>query len=391
MYYFFGEKHESIEKRGCSNLLCDTYTSNGPIYYNQQCIGISLLIHHWLNYNNKNNIVTDFYIEEKFIDNNVRTQKKQQRESLKQGNYNTSDISWMQVTAFNMEPCLVKNKIGCPYLPNVHSHYIDVRYIDQYGFTLDPFNLDFVTWKINDNFPKDMVIIRKLNQDIKLIINFFIKHYKDLLNIMLIPNKLDTINNYINMYDKQFSTRIIKTLFVRQLEDIKKMSKQHDAATHRVAAELTKLKHINPKMASKIFNFIHNKAQNYINLLSSNYNQQIGKFEALLQVYFETTYLQPDLENIKELFLFFLSNMTDALIPLSALSMDTYLLARMFTQQASTEVIVYTGVAHADLYNDFFTTQLKTMPLVSVTYTNNKCVHVDNLKDYIDINKFLAT
>jgi len=84
-----------------------------------------------------------------------------------------------------------------------------------------------------------------------------------------------------------------------------------------------------------------------------------------------------------------LQAITAALVPLSSLSMDAYLLARMFLQTESSEIIAYAGSNHIQHYSQFFEDYLGVKRLAGVDPEfDNRCLDVIDLPKYLDANKY---
>ena len=85
----------------------------------------------------------------------------------------------------------------------------------------------------------------------------------------------------------------------------------------------------------------------------------------------------------------FLEKYANELLPLSALFMDTYVLIRIFLQNDSSQIIVYTGSAHTAQYSRFIEDYLGIQPNLHFPLVpNNLCLEITNLSDYLPANEY---
>jgi hypothetical protein len=70
-----------------------------------------------------------------------------------------------------------------------------------------------------------------------------------------------------------------------------------------------------------------------------------------------------------------ISSYTELLLKLSALSMDAYILSRMFIQKGE-DVIVYAGSHHIATYAKFFKTLKSKIIIESPSIPNNRCLNI---------------
>ena len=159
-YILFGDRH--FNRNGnCKEQghLCDHFdgTFENTYSYGSDCTTIGALLHNWLTYNNDHNIKTDFYVESIYTKNdrqhdqeylNIIKNRKINKYHIKPGTKKSNnspfkDKSWLQLIPIIMYPCFIREKTGCPYYPNVHSHYIDVRLMDTIDgvINVNPFSL----------------------------------------------------------------------------------------------------------------------------------------------------------------------------------------------------------------------------------------------------------
>ena len=158
---------------------------------------------------------------------------------------------------------------------------------------------------------------------------------------------------------------------------------------HRAAAELLRLQHTQPELAELIRDFIESKADSYINEIQADYNilqEVVSQMEdTLYQTKPNKTTLQYTYNKLKGLF----TNMVYHLVPMSALSMDAYLLARMFLQTDSQEIIVFAGSKHIEHYTEFFKYYLAAQPVIDIpSETDNRCLVSTKLPQYLPANKY---
>ena len=78
--------------------------------------------------------------------------------------------------------------------------------------------------------------------------------------------------------------------------------------------------------------------------------------------------------------------------PIRSISVDIYTLSRMFTQTDSEEIIAFMGSTHIDRYAVFFNKYLDSDGIfVHYPEEDNRCVVVDGLGDYLDLEGFRDT
>ena len=337
-YFFFGDLHNTYDD--CDEY-CDyfDYTFEKTYTYHNACTTIGPLLHHWLIYNNNHDIKTDFYIEESFTkQNNQRTNLKKTITYRKQHPYNTLtthfpiQMSWLALMGDLLQPCLTKEKITCPYYPNVHVHYADIRFVE--GVRVSPFNINFL-----ENKTDQINIIRTLYYNVDTILSglFDMDGYENMLNVLK-KVKLST-----NLYHEQLA--LMDQLTVIREIDGKKIK------MHRIAWEA----HNHPEI------------KKFVLLLCE---REMKKLNYGKDIYDD---------------LFFLKYSSIFTI-ISAYTMDLYLLSRMFNQDGK-EVFVYAGAAHIEVYALYFE-YLNIQPVIEIPVQEKKCLDVPNLLDYIDVNKY---
>lgn len=420
-YFFFGDQHHSKSEGGCEQkrrIKCDDFNYNftDNEYYGGTCTSIGTLLHNWFTYNNDHGIKTDFYLELAF------TKEQERIDSMKYMNiiaglreqnlkvisrHEFDDVSWMQLISYIAAPCFIREKEACPYYPNVHAHYADIRSIDTgiIAIYADPFLLIDTYEDLPNNIPTNLDEIVELKNNLFIILSIIIFNYKEIIDGILQPDGFEKfLNEYIKLSDG-FSQNIGKT-YIKKFENMRKISVIRDVVTidengnevvkkvrmHRAAAELMKLREQTPYIANLIEEFIYAKADEYIANVKLDYDNDVDIFARL-----DDMAEQPRFRNMAK------SNLADAvnqvfgvfkkytyeLIPMSALSMDAYLLARMFLQTESKEIIAYAGSKHIEHYSEFFENYLAVEKKVGVpSVPNNRCLEAVNLPKYLDANKY---
>lgn len=395
-YFFFGDQHKSKSKGSCQEKLdikCDDYNDNftDGKYYGSSCTSIGILLHNWFTYNKDYYINTDFYLELGFTNEDERKDLKNTIDEInklkRNKNYemdiNIENISWMELIASLMDDCFIKSKKNCQYYPSVHSHYADVRKLENKNESIyaDPFLLFDLMNFIKDNFPRSDEKLLELKDELSIIMSIITYDYRKLINGMLSPDGFDKfIEEYSNL-SKSFSSRLSK-FYIKKIMNMKKISVIRDGVRmHKVAAELLRLKKESPYIAYLIEELIYDKADFYIDTVKVLYDDVLNAFEY--------EYYQYNIYDKAVLIMEAFQSIVMDLVPLSALSMDAYLLARMFLQTESSEIIVYAGSAHIQHYSDFFENYLAVPRLVGVdSVFDNRCLNVVDLPKYLDANKY---
>ena len=182
-YFLFGDIHGGNSKQ-CDAFghECDYYdvVSNTYHYKSDQCTDLVTLFHYWFTFNNDHGIVTNFYSENPYTKDIKRELKPGFVDIVK----HDSQLAIMQLSYFN---CYTTNKKDCPYYPNVHFHYADVRSFHK--ITPDEFYLNrFSPFKL-----EPILMYRKqdnnsaINYDIALWIKYLFVNYKQLLAYIFDP------------------------------------------------------------------------------------------------------------------------------------------------------------------------------------------------------------
>lgn len=397
-FFFFGDQHFAKSAGGCEeklNIKCDDYNGNftDSRYYGSACTSIGILLHNWFLYNNDNKIKTDFYLElaftkdeerqslQKYIDM-INDAKRYRRAEDK--NFDFDDVSWLELIAAVMNDCFTRKKEKCVYYPNVRAHYADIRRLDDKEISIhtDPFLLYDISSHLREAFMriKTEEQLLDLKDELSIIISIIIFDYKKILNGMLNPVGFDKfIDTYIEL-GKTFAGRLGEFYFDKFV-NMKRISViRKGVRMHRAAAELARLREETPFMATLIEEFIYEKAEHYIKSIQHFFDEIMDMFKE------NFSFVQLG-ELIVELF----EALIKALVPMSALSMDCYLLSRMFLQNDSKEIIVYAGSQHIEHYADFFENYLGIKRLAGVeSEIDNRCLSMIDLPKYLDANKYRA-
>jgi hypothetical protein len=395
-YFFFGDQHHSKSEGGCEeklNIKCDDYNKNftDGKYYGSSCTSIGILLHNWFTYNNDYYINTDFYLELGFTNEDERKDLKETISEIKKLRHNKKyettinieNISWLELISSVMSDCFVKSKKNCPYYPNVHSHYSDVRMLENKNDVIhaDPFLLFDLMEFIQNNFPRTDKKLLALKDELSIIMSIITYDYRKLINGMLSPDDFDKfIEEYSNL-SKSFSSDLAG-FYLKKIMNMKKISVIRDGVRmHKVAAELSRLRKETPYISFLIEELIYDKANLYIETVQELYDKVLDAFE--YDIYEYNIYEKSML--IMEAF----QSIVSALVPLSALSMDAYLLARMFLQTESSEIITYAGSKHIEHYSDFFENYMGIKRLAGVdSEFDNRCLNIVDLPKHLDANKY---
>jgi hypothetical protein len=390
-YYFFGDVH-GTRKGSCHELgyKCDAFNYNftDTTDAKTNCTTIGALLHNWFIYNNKNNIKTDFYLEEFYTDDNERQNTSEfqtiisgrQTKNIRQG-IPFINNSWMELLPNIMAPCFMRDKTNCPYYPNVHLHYIDIRIKNSSNNLVDttPFSIDLIYNYVNDNQPTTINEFILLREDAMSYINFIVKNYKTLIRTLLSPDGYDKylyemskIDNLLSIYMNQQVTILI--------------TEYEGVTMTRAAKELYRLSEKNTKIYDYLIKYIYvmvekvlynilkyeKKIENNIKTYNTMKKRNLLEKRGLRRSYKEL------IEIITGYDLYF--------IDMQSVLMDTYTLSRMFLQE-SEEIIVYAGIDHIKVYTQFFN-QLSEPNLEIQAVKNNTCLINDIIPKYINARKY---
>jgi len=363
-YIFFGDAHMSKENN-CESLgyQCADVDTNLNIPTGiglPECVSLSVYLDLLFKYNNKQNIITDFFTEHPFISNELSQKNKQ----------NNND--YMGNVFSVLSDCLQQNKQNCQYNPNVRIHYADTRRkllendklivpINIRGFDFEYDSNSVIASDINplyymtNVFPivKNMIISnnsRKILQqeinDMQSIFDFIYENtfyvYKISTEELDFPQALNILidnipNNLQGMFlEEQLSNMLDLTSF----RDNKYMFK--------IAVQLKSLRENGKSdIANKIILFMSKKLTYIINKFHISYQRFISQC---------SKYLTKDISkwNLDQKFITAYDDLIINILKLGSINIDTYLLARMFKYNDTDQVIVYAGKYHIDNYVEFF-------------------------------------
>lgn len=404
-YFFLGDQHESKSEGGCEqkmNIKCDDFEEDfkHQRYYGSSCTSIGVLLHNWFTYNNDHRIPTDFYLEIDYTKeedryNNAsplyKTMRDTQAGRIQPPREYYNDKSWMELTRYLMRDCFVREKSDCPYHPYVHAHYADVRSLNLEFTTVqaDPFLLFNLSEYIENFKPKNVHDLIDIKNQIIIILSLIINDYKELLQGQISEVGYD---DFINKY-LALSSGFSQELGRLYMQKIKNMSRigviRNGVRMHRAAAELQRLRQSEPELADLIVMFLEETADMYISEVQADFNETLQYLdemdEHLESTMISAKQLAHSYTEIKTVF----KNFTYALVPLSTLSMDGYLLARMFLQTNSKEVIVFAGSKHIEHYANFFMNYLGVQPKAVVeSQFDNRCLNIVDLPDLLPANTY---
>ena len=385
-FVFFGDIHYSRSNGGCEerNLFkCDDFDVNfkNQKYYGSECTSIGVLLHNWFIYNNDHNIKTDVYLESGYtIDDNRIHPLQEIMENLEDV---ITDDSWLVITEAFMHKCLLHDKTQCPYYPNVHIHYADTRvlYHDKRVFG-NPFILFELRDYLNQYLPQTIDDVNNIISQIKHILFFITHNYNTLINVMINPQAYEAILE--NLYSLLSGSGVLTNLYLLQIKNMAILSViRNGMKMHRVAGELLRLQKINPTMKKLIEIYIDIKKDEFFNEFKYPLENAISKLNVIKSnlYQYEIEYIYEKIKNIFRVCI-------DSLISMSMLSMDAYVLARMFLQTDSQEIVVYAGNAHIRNYMEFFEYFLKIIPVVEPRNDGIRCLYIKNLPYYLPANKY---
>ena len=384
-YFFFGDQHDSKSKGGCEekhHFHCDDFDASfqHEKYYDSACTSIGVLLHNWFLYNNDHHIQTDFYLEHAFTKEDVRDDQ-----SI------TENTSWLDLESYLMRDCLVRDKTNCPFHPYIHAHYVDIRKlaVKNETWVTNPFILNDVLVYLDDNQPITRDDVLSIKNDILYFFKWMIIHTQRLMESMMTSHGFEALQNeYDHLSD--FSNAL-GPIIMTKIENSALLSVVRDGVTmHRVAAELQRLEQIHPTIAKSIREFIHMKTEHYKIIIQNQFDIITQYANTIVDMLYKKdtvsqrvlTYAYHQLKHI-------FSIMANEFVPLSALSMDAYLLSRLFLQTNSQEAIVYAGFTHIDHYVDFFQQYLVVQPVILIPHQqDNRCLYAAQLPHFIPVNKY---
>lgn len=380
-YYFFGDYH-GTRKGGChtQGIKCDSfnYDFTDTTNANTSCTTIGALLHNWFKYNNKQGIKTDFYLEEFYTITDERIDNKEYIDSIKNKTNRTQaifkDKSWMELLAYIMAPCFLREKKQCPYYPNVHLHYIDIRSVNTLNgvVELTPFSMDIVYDYIQTNQPITIEELIILRDDVMYYIHFIIKNYKQMIKFLLSTEGLNDYNDLINIE----SPIMINNISLLSSNNV-----------FKVAKELKKLFYVNKEIHDYLINFTYLMA-NQIDIKIETYEKKI---EASIKKYnlmknrnlLKTRGLRRGYVDLLDI----IKGYDVIFLDMKSILMDVYTIARMFTQEGD-EIIVFAGVNHIINYDWFFNGYLVD-PILKIDYQPGvSCLKNDDIAVYINIDLY---
>lgn len=392
-YFFFGDVHGTREG-SCHELgyQCDAFNYNfsQTTNANSNCTTIGALLSNWFSYNNKHNIKTDFYLEEFFTQSNKRPENEEYDEIVsKRGTKNIksgspfNDKSWMEMMAYILSPCFMRDKLNCPYYPNVHMHYIDIRVIaeNEISYTT-PFSIDLIYDYVQTYQPLEISGLIRMRDDVMEYIQYMIVNYKILIKALLSP---DGYEQYMNIMKNLDATTLKSEINQYMMQNIKLLTTTYNGKLmFRAAKELYRLSEKNIVLYEKLVKYAYQivdkalyniqKYEKSIETLIKKYNQ-LKKKNAIRKL---RTGFNELLKIIQGYDVFF--------IDLQSVIMDVYTLSRLFIQDGE-EVIVYAGVDHIKTYIGFF--NYLTTPELSIDQVKRKtCLMDSTIPNYIDALKY---
>lgn len=393
-FYFFGDQHYSKSEGNCEQQLgvkCDDYDDKykDGIFYGNKCTSIGLLLKNWFIYNKDHKIQTDFFLELGFTKENERTELRKINNTIDRLRYTEEkegdqlkNESWLFLVATLMEPCFVREKRSCPYHPYIHAHYADVRKYNSSNeeFHSDPFVLYDVLEYVQRNMPNKKNGLLELRDELSIILSIIVQDYKKIIDGIIhsdgFEKFLEEFHNMSNSFSQTFGK-----LFIKKFENMRKISVVRDKKImHRTAGELLRLRKENNYIANLIEEFIYNKIEEYVDKVKY-------QFEDLLLILDD--FENMSVEEMQYEFIRIMNEFIGDIIPMSTLSMDAYLLARMFLQSESKEIIVYAGSEHIRNYSEFFQSYLGVDSKIAIpSIFDNRCLQSKDLPKYLDANKY---
>lgn len=371
-YYFFGDIHFSREN-SCQTQ-CDAFnrTFTKVLTKGTDCSTIGALFHMWFVYNNDHNIKTDVYIEETYTKENTRPSIKFFN-TIIENKYNVTEApfhnkSWLQLMPMIMNQCFIREKENCPYYPNVHLHYVDIRRHLIKNETLSLFDLNDLKnyLKTANYFTFDVI-----KNDILIIINYIIKHLRKIVSLLLDPYGLDEFMQFFDLKLSLNGQRFLSNLI--NLDNF--ITIKNNIKMTKVAWELY---HTDEFINQQLYIYIEEKMNEILHGLNF-YTSNLKPHNIFEISTFKKSY--EDFEKILNDYLYYF-------LFLHALLMDVYTISRMFIQDGE-EIIVYAGVYHIMQYETFFA-QLNAYKVFEIKENRGKirCLNSELLPKYIDVNKY---
>jgi hypothetical protein len=357
-YYLFGDRHFS-RTGNCNEFgyLCDHFDKSfeKTHTYGASCTTIGALLHNWFTYNNDHQITTNFYLEAVYTKDtlprfthftDIIENRKKNDIIIEEEHAPFKDRSWLELMDVIRQPCFMQEKTGCPYYPNVHSHYIDIRIIN----TAE--GLKHVN-------PFSFVLLNKVSNVLEYI-RMFILNYKIILDDFLSPYGFEHFVNNIDLPDEIREEFIDNIAHFTVIKDINGKKVQ----MYKAAWELYRLEQKDPELTEKLTTFMYRKAGAIIHYIIDRFTKDI-KNNVIDRKYY--------IEKYSALFM-----------DMEIIIMDSYTLARVFLQEGS-EIIIYAGNYHINVYVEFFNYLHYPLLLSSV---GNNCLKMADLPKYLDANKY---
>lgn len=385
-YYFFGDFHVT-RKNSCydKGIQCDAFNYNftNTTNANTSCTTIGALLHNWFIYNNINHIKTDFYLEEYYTKEPEREEDQEYINIIKnRSTVNTrqgapfKEKSWMQLLPYIMSPCFIPNKSLCPYAPNVHLHYIDVRtiVIKNDIVNITPFSIESILIYMIEHQPTTIGEFIKIRKEMDTVIDFSIDNFKTLLHYLL--------SNQIDAYKQA----LLSTNSLYISEQINYIDYFTFNGVFKIAHELQRLQLSFPEMHDRLLAYIDKVIDN-IMLKVERYRESIKQSITKYNILKKRKVLHiMGLRHLYEDYIKIINGYQLIFVNLEAILMDIYTLSRMFIQDGD-EVIVYAGAYHTKIYQQFFDDF--ATPLLIIPYTKGtNCLTHPDIPKYIEANKF---
>lgn len=356
-YYLFGDRH--FTRSGNCNeygYLCDHFDKSfsKTHTYGSSCTTIGALLHNWFTYNNDHHIKTNFYLEAIYTKNTLPyftnftdiIENRKNNTIVIEEPAPFKDRSWMELMSIIRQPCFMQEKTGCPYYPNVHSHYIDIRLVN-------------TSEGLINVSPFSFALLNEVSNVLEYI-KMFILNYKIILDDFLSPYGFEHFVNNINLPDEireEFINNIAQFTVIKDINSKK-------VQMYKAAWELYRLEQKDPELTEKLTTFMYLKASAIINYIITQFTKDI-KNNVINRNYYIKKY-------------------SALFMDMEIIIMDSYTLARVFLQEGS-EIIIYAGNYHIEVYVEFF--QYLHYPLLLSSVGNN-CLTMPDLPLYLNANKY---
>jgi hypothetical protein len=356
--YLFGDLHGSHPS--CP-YHCDyfNYTFDKISSYEKNCTSIGVLLHTWLTYNNDFQIKTNIYIEETINTTPLKRFQFNERDPHIQvlTSHFDQDMSWLPLVNHLLE--------SSSYSPHVTIHPVDIRGFNQKR--VSPFYINDLYYYVKD------YIVHK--DDIIFIIKTLVTQYKQILNYLFFNNHF-ILNDMVHLLDEP-----LQTFYRHKLQKLNHlMVIKNGIKMHPIAASLLTLKTINKKMYHYLIHFIQSLADELIIPAITTLDQDINQ---MFQGYMDNPRTKTEVELNDVIMDLFLTHYHNILTPLSAYTMDMYLLAQ-FLIHTGEEAIIYTGAAHIDIVVLFF----QSLGYDPLMFHQSHCIIDENLPSILPANLY---